>query len=111
MRHGVVLPRVLHKVDAVFPDGTAEAARDEEMDVRVVVGLTVDHLGHPVKVHLATPAADAAFNDSAIEAVSQYSFKPALRKGKPIDYPFAVAVEFRTQYVEDEVKPSGLKQP
>ena len=112
MRHGVVLPRVVHKVDAIYPEDTGRAPeKDEETEVRVVIGLTVDHMGHPLNVHISKPASDAAFNASAMKAVEQYKFKPAIRRGKPIDYPFAVTVAFLRTYVEDEVKPSGLKQP
>ena len=35
------------------------------------------------------------FEDSAVEAVSQWRYKPALQNGKPVEVYFTVFVEFK----------------
>ena len=97
---GVVLPRVIHKVNAVFPADI----QDDDRDVRVRVAMIVNEKGEPTDLKIVKPAEDASFNTEALHAVTQYRFKPAQRKHKAIAYPFQVTIEFRSEWVEDPPK-------
>ncbi len=72
-----VPPVVSEHVDAIRPDGFAER------EITVVLAVTVDAQGH---VTAATPleSGGAAFDEAAIAAVQQWSFRPATRRGSAV---------------------------
>ena len=56
--------------------------------------LIVDENGNPRNVHVIRPLG-MGLDQKAVEAVSQYRFKPAMMKGKPVAVRINVEVNFR----------------
>jgi len=78
---------------SVEPQYTEEA-RQEKVAGNVLVSLIVDANGNPSNIQVVR-SVDKGLDEKAIEAVSQYRFKPALLNGEPI--PVALNVEVRFQ--------------
>lgn len=76
-------PQVLTHVEAVYPasHGVSPGATSAHADVTLVV--TIDADGHVVRAEVAE-SAGAHLDEAAIVAVRQWTFKPALRGGKPV---------------------------
>ena len=84
----VTPPKLVHSVSAVFPD--SERGKGQR-SVTVVCQLVVTAQGLPEDVQVVqSPGKD--FDDSAMEAIRQYRFSPAMRKGRPV----AVSVKIET---------------
>jgi TonB family protein len=106
---GVTEPELIYKVD---PEFTAQA-RKAKASGTVLLGLVVDKQGLPQNVHLlrglgigldgkpdpklkkAARAAADGMNRNAVDAVSQYKFKPATEDGKPVPVALNVEVNFK----------------
>jgi TonB family protein len=84
-----VPPKPIHTVEAEFSD----QARRERKSGSVTVSLVVDTDGMPTEIRVVQPAG-SGLDGKAIEAVSQYRFKPALKDGKPVAAPISVQVLF-----------------
>jgi TonB family protein len=87
---GVVLPKIIYKVDPQYP---AEAKALKVKGV-VVVGLTVTPDGLPANVHLVR-SVDPGLNASALESVRQYRFKAATLNGTAVEKDVNVEVNFQ----------------
>ena len=59
-----------------------------------MLALTVDKEGSVRDVHV-TRSSDKRLDQSAIDTVKQWKFKPAMRDGKPIAVLTSVEVDFR----------------
>ncbi len=91
-------------MSTVFPEVT-EQARREKVAGSCTVGFTVDPRGRPQNVHIVTSVASAVtpesrpaaltLDDSALAAVRQYRFKPALYQGKPVPVEINIEPSFR----------------
>jgi len=80
-------PQVLNKVDARY----SNEAREKHINGRCIVSLMVDAAGTPQDVR-AFRCTDPSFEESSLEAVAQFRFKPAMKQdGKPV--PFKISVE------------------
>lgn len=87
----VTAPELLKMVDPVYP----EAARKARIQGDVVLEAIVDIDGKPVQMRvLQIPAKGYGFEESAIEAVKQWRFRPGMRNGKPVPVIFSVIVHF-----------------
>jgi len=82
------LPEAITRVNPTYPD----LARDAGVDGTVLVQALVDKTGHvrDVKVVKSIPMLDA----SALSAVKQWVFKPALSNNKPVAVWVAVPIHF-----------------
>jgi TonB family protein len=88
---GDVTPPVLtHAVDAEF----SKKARDAKYQGVSVVALVVDAHGMPQHVHTARKLG-MGLDEKAIEAVRQYRFEPAMRKGQPVAVAITIEVNFK----------------
>jgi TonB family protein len=87
---GVVAPRVLSKVD---PNYTLEA-RDAKIEGTVVVDVEVhpDGKAHNLKIERTL---DPGLDQSAIEAISQWKFRPGQKDGKPVAVAATIEVNFK----------------
>jgi TonB family protein len=85
-----VPPKPIHTVEAEFSD----QARRERKSGSVTVSLVVDTDGMPTEIHVVR-GAGYGLDEKAMEAVSQYRFKPAMKDGKPVAAPISVQVSFR----------------
>jgi TonB family protein len=87
---GVTTPPVLtHVVQAEY----TQEARRARFQGLCIVHLTVDEHGIPQNVHVARPIG-MGLDGSAIEAVQQERFKPAMRGGRPVAFTFPMEVSF-----------------
>jgi protein TonB len=86
---GVSMPVVIHKADPEFSD---DARRAKFMGT-VLVTLIVDQSGMPQNVHLLR-GVGMGLDESAIAAIQQYRFKPAMENGKPV----AVALNYEVAF-------------
>ena len=82
-------PKLIHSVAAYYP---ASAFR-EGIEVTVFVSLTVPLDGIPKDVKILQGFRQD-FDQSAIDAVRQWRFRPAMRDGKPIEFRASVEVKF-----------------
>ena len=97
---GVISPRPIYTVEPEFTD----AARKAKLSGTVVVSLIVDKEGNPEDVHVVrddfvktetNAGAIAGMDQQAVDAVSQYRFKPATEDGGPVAVDLNVEVNFR----------------
>ncbi len=98
---GVSPPKLLYLVDPEYTD----QARHKRLQGKVVVSLTVDTKGKPQDVRVLHSlsetvdkklrAAAVGLDESAVKAVKQYRFDPALFQGKPVSVETTVEVSYR----------------
>jgi protein TonB len=75
---GISPPQVIFQPDPDYP----MAARKRKQQGTCVLALVVDENGRPRDVHV-TRSVNKVLDQNAIDAVTQWKFKPALRDGKP----------------------------
>ena len=87
---GIVAPVVLYKVDPEF----SEEARKAKYQGTVVLSIEVgeDGRAHDFRI---LHSLGLGLDEKAIEAVSQWRFKPAARNGRPVRAPATIQVNFR----------------
>jgi TonB family protein len=88
----VSAPKLISSVEPVYPE--AASKQKGKFDGSCVVGMIVDSSGVPRDVHITRSLA-ADFDASAIKAVQQYRFNPALRAGQPVAVSVNVEVNFK----------------
>jgi beta-lactamase regulating signal transducer with metallopeptidase domain len=86
----VSAPKLIYSVDAEF----SKKAKDAKYQGVSVVSLIVDSHGMPQHIH-AIRKLGMGLDEKAIEAVRQYKFDPATRKGKPVAVAISIEVNFR----------------
>jgi len=92
---GIVPPVPVVQPEAEFTDAARKQIRKKHgLFTDSILGLTVDAKGNAQDVCLIQPAG-LGLDASAANAVKQYKFKPATKRGQPIDYPTSVQVSFR----------------
>jgi TonB family protein len=87
---GVSAPSVLSKVEPEY----SEEARKAKWQGTVVVSVIVDELGRPRNVRVQR-SLGLGLDQKAVEAVSQWRFKPGLKDGKPVPVFATIEVNFR----------------
>lgn len=87
---GVSNPILIYAPDPEFSD---EARRAKYQGI-CVVGLIVDTLGNPQRVHIVRPLG-MGLDEKAMEAVREYKFKPAQFRGKAVAVEVNIEVNFR----------------
>jgi protein TonB len=87
---GIVAPVVLYKVEPEF----SEEARKAKYQGTVVLTIEVGEDGKPRGFRIVS-GLGMGLDDKAIEAVSRWRFKPAMRNGKPVRSPATIQVNFR----------------
>jgi TonB family protein len=83
-------PSLLTKVDPQF----SEQARKAKFSGVVLVNLIVDANGLPRNVHVLR-GVGMGLDESAVAAVKQYTFRPAMEGGKPVAVELNVEVNFQ----------------
>jgi periplasmic protein TonB len=84
-------------VYSISPEYTEEA-RIEKRSGNVLVNLWVDTNGNPSHVHTLR-GVGLGLDEKAVEAVKQYKFKPALKKGEPVLVEINVEVNFTNRLI------------
>ena len=87
---GVVLPEIVKKIE---PSYTAYA-RDHRINGKVVLLVTVMKDGSVHFVHVINSTAPS-LNDAAVEAVRQWTYRPALKNGTAVPIQYTIRVDFR----------------
>lgn len=90
---GIVLPKVLIRVEPEYP----EDLRNRGVQGEVVVGGTVPKEGGRLRdAHVVGGHADARLRQYALDAASQWTFAPARTiEGEPVDFYYEVTMRFR----------------
>ena len=83
-------PEFIHREPAVYP----EIARKMGLQGRVTVEVTIDAQGKPIQAKVVKSASDV-FNESAVEAVMKYTFKPAMMSTGPVTSKIMIPIDFR----------------
>ena len=86
----VSAPLIVYKVDPEF----TEQARKAKAQGVVLVNLVVDRSGKPTNVHVIRGVGHG-LDKEAVDAVSQYRFRPAEEYGKPVPVALNVEVNFQ----------------
>jgi TonB family protein len=82
-------PRLLHRVDPVYPP----EAKKAQLAGSVVLNVRTDGQGNVQQV-MVLRSSDAIFNQAAIDAVKQWKYEPYIQEGRPTDLVFTVNVRF-----------------
>jgi periplasmic protein TonB len=93
----VSAPVVIHQATPKF----SEKARNAQVAGNVLARLYVDTNGNPSHVHvirgIGPNGVGLDLDESAVEAVKKYKFKPAMKNGKPVRVELNIEVNFQTQ--------------
>ena len=84
-----MLPVLVKKVEPAYPDVARRARIEGKVTLQAVVQTNGD-VGE-VSVLAST---NPMFNESAIAAVRQWKYKPALQNGRPVAVYYTVVVKF-----------------
>ena len=76
------------------PKFSKAASNIDRVTGNVVVGLIVGRDGKPCNVHLVRGIGMAGLDESAVESVQHYKFKPARQNGKPVAVNLNIEVMF-----------------
>jgi TonB family protein len=87
---GVSAPVVISQANPDFPPGHTE----KDFSGTCLVSLVVNSDGLPENVNIVKSLAPD-FDQSAVQAVRQYKFKPAIYKGKPVPVALKIEVNFK----------------
>jgi TonB family protein len=88
--HKVTPPQLIYKVEPEF----SEAARKAKYQGVVVLAIEVDASGHPRNLRILEMLG-LGLDEKAIEAVSQWRFRPGYQDGRPVVTMATVEVSFR----------------
>ncbi|UCD17557.1 MAG: TonB family protein [Candidatus Zixiibacteriota bacterium] len=83
-------PEIIYQVTPEYPSD----ARDSGIEGSVRIKVLVDNDGSVVKVLVGESSGETALDRSALEAVENFRFKPALQGGKPVMVWVEIPVEF-----------------
>ncbi len=96
-------PKPIHMVDARYPD----SAICEGIEGTVLVRLTIPTDGISTDVKIAK-GFRPDFDQSAIDSVRQWRFRPASKDGKPIEVTITLEVAFKAPR---SLRPPGIDCP
>lgn len=88
---GVTPPELLSKTQPAYPDSARAAGRQD----KVIVTAIIQADGAVGEVSILKHAVDPAFDESAMAAVKQWRYRPAMKDGKPVEVVFQVVIDFR----------------
>jgi TonB family protein len=91
-----------------YPKAAVAAKREGKVQVQFVV--EVDGRTTREKIHQST---DAIFNEAALAAVRQWTFKPGIDQGEPAPYAMGVTIEFQLSQLHQPapMQPTQALQP
>lgn len=93
-KHGVSLPKLVNKVEPVYPP----TARENRAQGTIIILATIDESGNVIEtsIHKGIEGADGkALGEAAMSAVKQWKFEPALKNGKPVTVTYKITVRFK----------------
>jgi TonB family protein len=83
-------PVLLNRIEAKYSDYGLQ----QRINGACVISLIIDTHGMPQNVHIFK-SLEPSLDQNALNAVSQYRFKPAMRNGTPVPVMITVEVDFR----------------
>ncbi len=89
MSKGVTAPKVVYAPNPDF----SEQARQAKYQGTVMLSIVVDKTGQVRNIRVWQPLG-LGLDRKAVEAVSKWQFKPAIKDGEPVDMELAVEVDF-----------------
>jgi TonB family protein len=90
---GIHPPSAIFTPEPDYPPSASLAKKEGYVSIGLVVG--TDGVPHDVRVVSST---DKDFDAKAIEAVQRSRFKPALKDGKPVEWPMEVQIAFHLRH-------------
>jgi TonB family protein len=87
---GVTNPVAIYKPEPQY----SEEARKAKWQGAVLLSLVVDESGNPIDIKVIRPLG-LGLDEMAIQAVSQWKFKPGTLNGKPVKVQAQIEVTFR----------------
>jgi TonB family protein len=84
-------PIRMREVQAPYP----AVYKAQELEANVIVSAAIDATGTVTHVQIIRPAKYSEFNEAALFAAKQTTYKPALYRGQPIAYTIQYSVLFR----------------
>ena len=87
--NGVTAPILIHRVEPEF----SEEARKAKCSETVVIRAEIDPTGRPRNLHLSRSLGQG-LDEKALDAVSQWVFRPGTRNGKPVTVSALIEVTF-----------------
>lgn len=88
--NGVSAPKLLLKVDPIYPEGAEGSADPRTVQLSIVVN--TDGKAENIQV---VKSVDPDFDASAISAIQQWRFQPGMNNGAPVNVTARVEVNFR----------------
>ena len=85
-----IMPQLLWKTEPEY----SEEARKARHQGSVMLALEIDQDGKPRNIRVVR-SLGLGLDERAVEAVSQWRFKPGLLNGRPVNSPVSVEVSFR----------------
>lgn len=90
---GAINPAMLiHRVEPVYPTLARQTHRDGRVELRAIIG--TDGSIQSLQIVVSDPL----FNQSAMEAVGQWRYKPTILNGQPVEIDTYITVIYTTQH-------------
>lgn len=80
-------------IQKVTPNYPADA-KERRIQGKVTLGVIIDKDGVPTNITVQSPDTDASLNAAAVEAVSQWRYRPTLLNGEPVEVITTIDVNF-----------------
>jgi len=87
---GRTIPVPVTKVEPAYTD----EARAAKINGSVTLTVTIDNQGVPIELHVLK-SLDPGLDQRALDAVSQWRFRPATQDGEPVAFQATIEVNFR----------------
>ena len=84
-------PRLLNKVQPIYPTATKAAGTEGTVILHAIIGMA----GHPLSLRVMNRQVDPELARAAVEAVSKWSYSPTLLNGEPIEVDTTIIVNFK----------------
>lgn len=84
-------PQALHTIEPVYP----EEARKDRLEGRVVIKTVIDEQGQVQNPTVEGSSGHASLDQSALDAISAWTFKPATLHGKPVAVVYWLTINFK----------------
>jgi len=88
---------VIHKIDPIFP----WEAFVKGIEADITVRFTVTKEGRVVGASIVKSDSSGIFDDSALKAIKEWRFKPAIKDGEPTDVTIFAPLRFRFSRLEE----------
>ena len=99
MGPGIERPILKHKEEPAYD----KAALQDQIQGSVLLGVVIDQQGRPRNIEVISPLGHG-LDEKAIEAVSRWRFKPAMKEGQPVRVRASIEVSFRIEHKDFDAK-------